>query len=150
MVRRDPMAMLPFLGYAVSDYFQHWINVGKNADATKLPRIFCVNWFRRGDDRRFLWPGFGENSRVLKWMIERIEGKAAAVETPIGYVPTPDQIDLEGLDGDLSDVAESLAVSTEEWRSELPLIEEWFAQIGDSLPSSMRDELVALHNRLRT
>jgi phosphoenolpyruvate carboxykinase (GTP) len=148
MVRRDPMAMLPFLGYGVSDYFQHWIDVGKSADASKLPKIFCVNWFRRGEDRRFLWPGFGENSRVLKWMVERIEGKAAAVETPIGYVPTPDQIDLEGLDGITADVADSLAVHTEEWKAELPLIEEWFAQIGDSLPSSMRDEFEALKQRL--
>jgi phosphoenolpyruvate carboxykinase (GTP) len=148
MVRRDPMAMLPFLGYGVSDYFQHWIDVGKSADASKLPKIFCVNWFRRGEDRRFLWPGFGENSRVLKWMVERIEGKAAAVETPIGYVPTPDQIDLEGLDGVTADVADSLAVHTEEWKAELPLIEEWFAQIGDSLPSSMRDEFEALKQRL--
>jgi phosphoenolpyruvate carboxykinase (GTP) len=148
MVRRDPMAMLPFLGYAVGDYFQHWIDVGKSADASKLPRIFCVNWFRRGDDRRFLWPGFGENSRVLKWMVERIEGKAAAVETPIGYVPTPDQIDLAGLDGDVADVADSLAVDIDEWKAEIPLIEEWFAQIGDSLPSSMRDEFEALKQRL--
>ncbi|MDT7655393.1 MAG: phosphoenolpyruvate carboxykinase [Pseudonocardiales bacterium] len=148
VVRRDPMAMLPFLGYGVSDYLQHWIDVGKSADASKLPKIFCVNWFRRGEDRRFLWPGFGENSRVLKWMVERIEGKAAAVETPIGYVPTPDQIDLEGLDGVTADVADSLAVHTEEWKAELPLIEEWFAQIGDTLPSSMRDEFEALKQRL--
>ncbi|HWN31425.1 MAG TPA: phosphoenolpyruvate carboxykinase (GTP) [Pseudonocardia sp.] len=148
MVRRDPMAMLPFLGYGVSDYFQHWIDVGKSADASKLPKIFCVNWFRRGEDRRFLWPGFGENSRVLKWMVERIEGKAAAVETPIGYVPTPGQIDLAGLDGVVDDVAASLAVDVDEWKAEIPLIEEWFTQIGDSLPSSMRDEFEALKQRL--
>ena len=148
MVRRDPMAMLPFLGYAVGDYFQHWIDVGKSADASKLPKIFCVNWFRRGEDRRFLWPGFGENSRVLKWMVERIEGKAAAVETPIGYVPTPDQIDLAGLDGVVDDVAASLEVDIDEWKAEIPLIEEWFTQIGDSLPSSMRDEFEALKQRL--
>ena len=92
-VRRDPMAMLPFLGYNVGDYFQHWVDTGKNADATKLPKIFYVNWFRRGEDNRFLWPGFGENSRVLKWIIERLEGKAAATETPIGHVPSADQID---------------------------------------------------------
>jgi len=148
VVRRDPMAMLPFLGYSVSDYFQHWIDVGKGADSLKLPRIFCVNWFRRGADRRFLWPGFGENSRVLKWMIERIEGKVAAVQTPIGYVPTPDQIDLTGLDGVTADVADSLTVNVEDWKVELSLIEEWFAQIGDSLPSSMHDELEALRQRL--
>jgi phosphoenolpyruvate carboxykinase (GTP) len=147
-VRRDPMAMLPFLGYNVGDYFQHWITVGKNADAAKLPRIFCVNWFRRGEDRRFLWPGFGENSRVLKWMIERIEGKASAVETPIGFVPTADQIDLQGLDGSVEDVAAALEVNVEEWKAELPLIEEWFAKIGGSLPSFLRDELEGLKQRL--
>lgn len=147
-VRRDPMAMLPFLGYNVGDYFQHWVNVGKGADAGKLPRIFYVNWFRRGEDGRFLWPGFGENSRVLKWVIERIEGKAAAAETPIGYVPTPDQMDLEGVDATAEDVAAALAVDPEEWKQEIPLIEEWFAKVGHKLPTSMRDELENLKQRL--
>jgi phosphoenolpyruvate carboxykinase (GTP) len=147
-VRRDPMAMLPFLGYNVGDYFQHWVNVGKGADAGKLPRIFYVNWFRRGEDGRFLWPGFGENSRVLKWVIERIEGKAAAAETPIGYVPTPDQMDLEGVDAPAEDVAAALAVDPEEWKQEIPLIEEWFAKVGHKLPTSMRDELANLKQRL--
>ncbi len=160
-VRRDPMAMLPFMGYNVGDYFQHWINVGKGADAHQLPKIFYVNWFRRGDAEidsaghprpgRFLWPGFGENSRVLKWIIERMEGTAAAAETAIGRVPTPDQIDLSGLgtdDADLADVAASLQVDPDEWRAEIPLIEEWFAKIGDALPTSMRDELEALKQRL--
>ncbi|MCE0765338.1 phosphoenolpyruvate carboxykinase (GTP) [Pseudonocardia kujensis] len=147
-VRRDPMAMLPFLGYNVGDYFQHWVNVGKGADAGKLPRIFYVNWFRRGEDGRFLWPGFGENSRVLKWVIERIEGKAAAAETPIGYVPTPDQMDLEGVDATAEDVAAALEVDPEEWKQEIPLIEEWFAKVGHKLPTSMRDELENLKQRL--
>jgi phosphoenolpyruvate carboxykinase (GTP) len=147
-VRRDPMAMLPFIGYNVGDYFQHWIDVGKGADATKLPKIFYVNWFRRGDDGRFLWPGFGENGRVLKWAIERIEGKAAAEETPIGYVPTADEIDLDGLDASRADIEAALAVDVEEWKAEIPLIEEWFDTIGPSLPTSMRDELEALKLRL--
>ncbi|MDQ4118038.1 MAG: phosphoenolpyruvate carboxykinase (GTP) [Actinomycetota bacterium] len=147
-VRRDPMAMLPFLGYNVGDYFAHWVDVGKNADAGKLPKIFYVNWFRKGENGQMLWPGFGENSRVLKWCIERMEGKAAAAETPIGYVPTPDQIDLEGLDADPADVAASLAVDVDEWRQEIPLIEEWFDKIGDNLPSSIRDEFEALKQRL--
>ena len=147
-VRRDPMAMLPFIGYNVGDYFQHWIDVGKGADAAKLPRIFYVNWFRRGDDGRFLWPGFGENSRVLKWAIERIEGKAAAEETAIGHVPTADQLDLDGLDAPLADIEAALAVDVEEWKAEIPLIEEWFDKIGPSLPTSMRDELEALKLRL--
>jgi phosphoenolpyruvate carboxykinase (GTP) len=147
-VRRDPMAMLPFLGYNAGDYFQHWVNIGKGADAGKLPRIFYVNWFRRGEDGRFLWPGFGENSRVLKWAIERIEGKAAATETAIGYVPTADALDLEGLDAPLADIEAALEVDTEEWKAEIPLIEEWFEKIGDRLPTSMRDELEAMKLRL--
>ncbi len=147
-VRRDPMAMLPFIGYNAGDYFQHWIDVGKSADSEQLPKIFYVNWFRRGDDERMLWPGFGENSRVLKWVIERIEGKAAATETAVGRVPGPDQIDLSGLDTPTEDIEASLAVDAEEWRAEIPLIEEWFAKIGDALPTSMRDELEALKQRL--
>jgi phosphoenolpyruvate carboxykinase (GTP) len=147
-VRRDPMAMLPFVGYNVGNYFQHWVNIGKGADADKLPRIFYVNWFRRGEDGQFLWPGFGENSRVLKWAIERITGTAAATETAIGYVPTADQLDLEGLDAPLADIEAALAVDPEDWKAEIPLIEEWFEVIGDKLPSSMRDELEALKLRL--
>jgi len=147
-VRRDPMAMIPFIGYNVGDYFQHWIDVGKGADADKLPRIFYVNWFRRGDDGRFLWPGFGENGRVLKWIIERLEGRAAAAETPIGHIPTADQIDLEGLDEPLEDIEASLRFDRDEWLAELPLIEEWFDKIGEKLPTSMRDELEALKQRL--
>ncbi|GAA2806807.1 phosphoenolpyruvate carboxykinase (GTP) [Crossiella cryophila] len=147
-VRRDPMAMLPFIGYHAGDYFAHWISLGKNADSVKLPKIFYVNWFRRGDDKRFLWPGFGENGRILKWAIERIEGKAAAVETPIGHVPTAADLDLSGLDASLADIEAALAVDAAEWRAELPLIEEWFTQIGDKLPSSLRDELEALKQRL--
>jgi phosphoenolpyruvate carboxykinase (GTP) len=147
-VRRDPMAMLPFIGYNVGDYFQHWIDVGKGADADKLPRIFYVNWFRRGDDGRFLWPGFGENGRVLKWAIERIEGKAAAQNTPVGLVPTADQLDLDGLDTPTADVEAALVVDIDEWRAEVPLIEEWFDTIGSALPTSMRDELEALKLRL--
>ncbi|MGH4009331.1 MAG: phosphoenolpyruvate carboxykinase (GTP) [Pseudonocardiaceae bacterium] len=147
-VRRDPMAMLPFIGYNAGDYFQHWINVGKQADASKLPKVFYVNWFRRGADQRFLWPGFRENSRVLKWIIERIEGRAEAVDTAIGRVPTADQIDLSGLDTAIEDVGASLEVDIGEWRAEIPLIEQWFTKIGDALPSTMRDELDALSQRL--
>ncbi|UQS21645.1 phosphoenolpyruvate carboxykinase (GTP) [Amycolatopsis thermalba] len=147
-VRRDPMAMLPFLGYHAGAYFQHWLDTGKNADAGKLPKIFYVNWFRRGDDKRFLWPGFGENSRVLKWIVERLEGRAGAVETPVGLVPRAEDLDLEGIAEPLEDVQESLAVKPEEWRQEIPLIEEWFAKIGDRVPSSLHDELAALKQRL--
>ncbi len=148
VVRRDPMAMLPFIGYHAGDYFQHWIEMGKGADSTKLPRIFYVNWFRRDADGGFLWPGFGENIRVLKWAVERIEGAATAAETPIGYVPTAGSLDVSGLDMEPTDVERVLSVDTEEWREELPQIEEWFAKIGDKLPSGMRDELEALRLRL--
>ncbi|MEV6603253.1 phosphoenolpyruvate carboxykinase (GTP) [Kutzneria sp. NPDC051319] len=148
VVRRDPMAMLPFIGYNAGDYFNHWIQLGKNANAEKLPKIFYVNWFRRGEDKGFLWPGFGENSRVLKWAIERLEGTAAAEETPIGYVPTPADLDLSGLDASTGEIAAALAFDAQEWRAELPLIEEWFAKIGDKLPTSLRDEFEALKQRL--
>ena len=147
-IRRDPMAMLPFMGYNVGDYCQHWIDLGKNADESKLPKIFFVNWFRRGGDGRFLWPGFGENSRVLKWIIERVEGKADGVSTPIGTVPGAHDLDVSGLDVDEADVAEALAVNADEWRAELPDIEEWFAFIGEKLPSGIRDEFEALKQRL--
>jgi phosphoenolpyruvate carboxykinase (GTP) len=148
VVRRDPMAMLPFIGYHAGDYFQHWIDTGKRADADKLPKIFYVNWFRRGEDKRFLWPGFGENSRVLKWAIERLEGKAAAVETPIGYVPTADDLDLSGLDASHEDIEAALRFDPTEWRKELPLIDEWFDKIGEKLPTLLRAELDALKTRL--
>ena len=147
-IRRDPMAMLPFLGYNVGDYFQHWIDLGKNSDESKMPKVFFVNWFRRGDDGRFLWPGFGENSRVLKWAIERIEHKADGRTTPIGIVPSAENLDLEGLDVDAADVDEALAVNAAEWRDELPLIEEWFEFVGEKLPTGIKDEFDALKHRL--
>ncbi|MGW4530576.1 phosphoenolpyruvate carboxykinase (GTP) [Nocardia sp. NPDC004340] len=147
-VRRDPMAMLPFMGYHVGDYLNHWITLGKNADAQALPKIFYVNWFRRGDDGRFLWPGFGENSRVLEWIVGRIEGRSEAVATPIGNVPVAANLDLEGLDVTAADVDEALAVDVEEWKREIPSIEEWFEFIGDKLPSGLRDEFEALKERL--
>lgn len=147
-VRRDPMAMLPFLGYHVGDYFQHWIDLGKNSDESKMPKVFFVNWFRRDSDGGFLWPGFGENSRVLKWIVDRIEHQAGGQDTPIGIVPTADDLDLDGLDVDGGDVAKALAVNPAEWREELPLIEEWFEFVGDKLPTGVRDEFEALKQRL--
>ncbi|MFT4200352.1 phosphoenolpyruvate carboxykinase (GTP) [Gordonia sp. (in: high G+C Gram-positive bacteria)] len=147
-VRRDPMAMLPFIGYNVGDYLQHWLTIGEKADADKLPKIYYVNWFRRGDDGRFLWPGFGENSRVLEWIVDRIEGRAEGKETPIGIVATPESLDLNGLDVDPADVAEALKVDAAEWQGELPSINEWFDFIGDKLPKQLSDELDALTKRL--
>lgn len=148
VVRRDPMAMLPFIGYNAGDYFGHWINVGKDNDAAKLPRIFYVNWFRRDDDGGFLWPGFGENSRVLKWVVERIDGQAAAVETPIGHVPAPGSLDTDGLDMTDEALAAALAVDTDEWKAELPQIQEWFEKFGDDLPAVLWTELDGLRARL--
>jgi phosphoenolpyruvate carboxykinase (GTP) len=148
VVRRDPMAMLPFIGYNAGDYFTHWIEVGKGADAVKLPKIFYVNWFRRDEQGNFTWPGFGENIRVLKWALERIEGKAAAIDTPIGRVPTPSALDTEGLDMDADELQKALTVNVDEWKSEIPMIEEWFAKIGDAVPSALHDELAALKQRL--
>jgi phosphoenolpyruvate carboxykinase (GTP) len=148
VLRRDPMAMLPFIGYNAGDYFAHWISVGKSADASKLPRIFYVNWFRRDADGRFLWPGFGQNIRVLKWAVERIEGTAAAVETPVGYVPAADALDVTGLDIAPADLEAATSVDVEEWRDELPQIEAWFTKIGEQLPTGLHDELDALRLRL--
>jgi phosphoenolpyruvate carboxykinase (GTP) len=148
VVRRDPMAMLPFIGYHAGDYFRHWLEVGKGADAAKLPKVFFVNWFRKSDDGRYLWPGFGENSRVLTWVVGRLEGRTDAVETPIGYVPTPQSLDTEGLDVDAADLEKVLSVDPEEWRREVGLIEEWFAQIGDKTPTTLANELDALKVRL--
>ncbi|SDR06931.1 phosphoenolpyruvate carboxykinase (GTP) [Actinopolyspora saharensis] len=148
-VRRDPMAMLPFIGYNVGDYFQHWVNMGKEADTSKMPSIYYVNWFRRDPSgEKIVWPGFGENCRVLKWIVDRLEGNAAAEETAIGRVPTADQLDLSNLDATREEIEQSLEVDRSEWRAELPLIEEWFDTIGDALPTSMRDELEALKQRV--
>ncbi len=147
-VRRDPMAMLPFMGYHVGDYMQHWIDVGKSSDESKLPKVFFVNWFRRGEGGKFLWPGFGDNSRVLKWVIDRIEHKAGGQDTPIGIVPGVADLDLNGLDIAADDVERALAVDVAEWRQELPQIEEWFEFIGEKLPTGLKDELEALRQRL--
>ena len=148
VVRRDPMAMLPFMGYNAGDYFGHWIDVGKDNDESKLPKIFYVNWFRKDENGKFVWPGFSENGRVLKWVIERLEGEAAAVETPIGHVPTPDSLDVTGLDLSREALEVALAVDPEEWRDEVPLIDEWFAKIGDKVPDALRIELDTLKSRL--
>ena len=148
VVRRDPMAMLPFIGYNAGDYLDHWVEIGKQADADKLPKIFLVNWFRRDEEGGFLWPGFGENTRVLKWMVDRIEGKVDAVETPIGFVPQAGDLETDGLGLSDEQVEQALAFRTEEWEAELPLIKEWFDKFGDSLPSAMEDELATLEQRL--
>jgi len=147
-LRRDPFAMLPFCGYNMGDYFGHWIKIGKQADPEKLPRIYYVNWFRKDDSGRFLWPGFGENSRVLKWIVERLNGQADAVKTPIGHVPTKESLDTEGLDIPEADLEVLLSVDPEVWREEAGLIAEHFKTFGDHLPKELWEEHRALVNRL--
>jgi phosphoenolpyruvate carboxykinase (GTP) len=148
VVRRDPMAMLPFIGYDAGDYLNHWVNLSAKANPERLPKIFLVNWFRRNSEGGFAWPGFGDNARVLKWAIERLEGTADAVETPIGYVPTGDAIDLEGLDMTAAQVEEAVRVDPAEWATELASIEDWFANFGGSLPEALQSELAGLKARL--
>jgi phosphoenolpyruvate carboxykinase (GTP) len=147
-LRFDPFAMLPFCGYNMGDYFAHWLKIGTATSPEKLPKLFWVNWFRKGDDGSFLWPGYGENSRVLKWVIERVEGRGAATETPIGWVPTVEAIDRSGLDLDDATMARLLEVDPEAWRQEIPQIESHFEFIGERLPDELRDELRALEKRL--
>lgn len=147
-VRFDPFAMLPFMGYNAGDYMKHWLDIGVATDDDKLPKLFWVNWFRKGEDGSFLWPGFGENSRVLKWVFERLEGTAEAVDTAIGRVPTPGSLDTSGLDVSDETVAELLKVDNEAWRGEIPLIEQHFSFIGERLPGEMADELRELEKRL--
>jgi phosphoenolpyruvate carboxykinase (GTP) len=152
VVRRDPMAMLPFLGYHVGDYFQHWLELATRTDPELLPKIFYVNWFRRGDDGTFLWPGFGENSRVLKWALQRIEGTVDARRTPIGDVPCFDDLDLDGLDRGVYDdatIRAALEVDPSEWAREIESIDEWYATIGgNKLPDALRQQLGDLKQRL--
>jgi phosphoenolpyruvate carboxykinase (GTP) len=146
-LRRDPMAMLPFCGYHMGDYFAHWLSVGERG-GDKMPRIYYVNWFRKGDAGKFLWPGFGENSRVLKWIFERCEGRASAEETPIGLVPSPAALDTDGLEMTSQDLQELLRVDAKGWKDELPSIREHYASFGSKLPQGLRDELDELERRL--
>ena len=145
VVRYDPMAMLPFCGYNMSDYFQHWIDMGKKM--TNPPKIFNVNWFRKDDEGHFIWPGFGDNLRALLWALDRCDGKADAVETPLGYVPTKDSLDLEGLDLTDQQLDELLTVDRETWKKELEGIKEWYAKLG-RLPKELTDSLERLENEL--
>jgi phosphoenolpyruvate carboxykinase (GTP) len=147
-LRRDPFAMLPFCGYNMADHWAHWLSFQERMDASKLPHIFYVNWFRKTADGRWLWPGFGENSRVLKWVFERSSGKGDAVMTPIGYVPAPGAIDTVGLDVSEHDMEELMRVDQDEWRLEIPPIAEYFARFGDRLPPAISSQLEGLRKRL--
>jgi phosphoenolpyruvate carboxykinase (GTP) len=147
-LRFDPFAMLPFCGYHMADYFAHWLRIGAAADPEKLPKIFCVNWFRKDPSGRFLWPGYGENSRVLEWVFRRCDGDAEAAETPIGLVPRPADLDTEGLGVASEDLEAALGFDAGEWRDELPAIGEHFARFGERLPGELRAQLKALEERL--
>ncbi len=148
-LRRDPMAMLPFCGYNMADYWGHWLDMGKK-DGAKLPKIFYVNWFRKNDAGKFMWPGFGENSRVLKWVFERCIDSAEAIDTPIGKMPTLDGIDFDNLEMDEADKANLLRVDVEGWLQELPGIEEYYDSFGDHLPGELRKQIKALKERLES
>ncbi len=147
-LRRDPFAMLPFCGYNMGDYFAHWLEIGKATTADKLPKIYYVNWFRKDASGKWLWPGFGENSRVLAWIVERIEGTADGVQTPIGILPSQDALDLDGLDIPSEDLDLLLSVDSEIWKQEAGLIPEFFAQFGRHLPAELREEHAQLVARL--
>ena len=147
-VRFDPFAMRPFTGYNVGDYFAHWLSIGEATESDKLPKLFWVNWFQKDDAGKFIWPGFGDNSRVLKWIIERVEGAGEAVDTAIGRVPTHDGLDVSGLGLSEEQVHRLLDVDDDRWRAEIPLIEEHYEFVGERLPTALRDELENLEKRL--
>jgi phosphoenolpyruvate carboxykinase (GTP) len=147
-LRRDPFAMLPFCGYNMADYFAHWLTFSERFDEDKLPKIFYVNWFRKGTDGRWLWPGYGENSRVLEWVFERTAGRGDAVETPIGFVPSMSALNVEGLNVTVADMSELLTVHNDEWRHEVPRIREHFAEFGDELPAKLHAEVNRLEAKL--
>ncbi len=149
-VRFDPFAMLPFMGYNVGDYINHWLEIGASADPDKLPRMFWVNWFRKDEDGKFLWPGFGENCRVLKWVLERVAGQGEITETAIGNVPSVHGLDLEGIEISEDQLNELLSVDNSEWFEEIPLIEDHFSFIGERLPDSLTAELEELKTRLKS
>jgi phosphoenolpyruvate carboxykinase (GTP) len=145
-LRFDPMAMLPFCGYNMADYFKHWLRLGEKGEG--LPRIFYVNWFRKDDNGSFLWPGFGENSRVLEWIFNRCDDEADANETPIGLVPTEDSLDTEGLEIPQERMDELLKVDPAEWKKQLPQVREHYDTFGDELPGELKSQLEALKERL--
>jgi phosphoenolpyruvate carboxykinase (GTP) len=148
-LRRDPMAMLPFCGYHMGDYFGHWLNMGKSSSRSKLPKIFYVNWFRQNEKGKFLWPGYGENSRVLKWIFDRCDGKVHSIETPIGRLPEPTDLDTRGLDLPPENLRKLLYVDVDGWLAEVESIRQHFAQFDDRLPKGLNDEVEDLEKRLR-
>jgi phosphoenolpyruvate carboxykinase (GTP) len=147
-LRRDPFAMLPFCGYHMGDYFAHWIRTGEKTRTENLPKIFYVNWFRKDAEGKWLWPGYGENSRVLKWIVERVNGTGQAIESSIGYVPAEEDLDFSGMIVSRTQIREVLKVDSGEWKREIPGIREYFEKLGGHLPGELREELAALEKRL--
>jgi phosphoenolpyruvate carboxykinase (GTP) len=147
-LRRDPFAMLPFCGYNMADYFSHWLEIGERVGEENLPKIFQVNWFRKGQDGKFLWPGFAENSRVIEWIVNRLEGQAKAVESPIGLLPARGGLDISGLDLDYQTMDELFEIDGESWLYEVRMAEQFFAGFGDKLPAQLGSELIELESRL--
>jgi phosphoenolpyruvate carboxykinase (GTP) len=146
VVRRDPMAMLPFCGYHMGDYFRHWLDMGKTVE--NKPKIFNVNWFRLDDNGKFIWPGFGDNLRVLDWIIDRCTGNVDAVETPIGYVPKPEDINIEGLNITIDTIKELLKIDIEKWQEEVKGIEEFYKKFGERLPEELIKQLEILKQNI--
>ena len=147
-LRRDPFAMLPFCGYNMADYWSHWLTIGGFTSADKLPKIFQVNWFRKDANGDYIWPGYGENSRVLEWIINRLDGQAEAVETPIGFLPAPGALNFDGLDLSADQIADLFAVDAANWLAEADLTDEYYDKFGDRVPPALREQLAALRTRL--
>ena len=148
VLRRDPFAMLPFCGYNMADYFMHWLSFAQRTDRSNLPKAYFVNWFRKDANGRWLWPGYGDNSRVLKWICERVDGTAEAQQTPIGNLPTPDALDLAGLNLSAENVSQLLSVDVAGWKKEADDIAAYFAKFRDRLPRALRQQLHELRKRL--
>ena len=147
-VRRDPFAMLPFCGYNMGDYFAHWLSMAQKTDAANLPRIFNVNWFRKDRKGNFIWPGFGNNIRVMKWIFNRLDNKADGIESPLGIMPTPDEIDFDGLNLSKEQIAEMLTVNKNDWLLELNEIGEYFGMFGNHLPEAIKNQIRQQANRI--
>jgi phosphoenolpyruvate carboxykinase (GTP) len=148
ILRRDPFAMLPFCGYNMGDYFAHWLSFAQRTDRAKLPKVYFVNWFRKSAEGKFLWPGYGDNSRVLKWICERVEGTARAEKTPIGNLPTPDGLDLKGLDISPAQLKELTTVDKAGWLNEINDIAANYSKFGAHLPAALSEQLDGLRKRL--
>jgi phosphoenolpyruvate carboxykinase (GTP) len=147
-LRFDPMAMLPFCGYNMAEYFGHWLKIGRQADADKLPKVFLVNWFRKDDEGKFLWPGYGENSRVLQWVFRRCDGEGETVETPLGRLPAEGELNTDGLQIDEGALRQLVSVDDDALRGQLPQVEEFLAKFGDRLPDEIRSQFESLKTRL--